>query len=134
MSKIYSLEAGTSLTDGLLAIARQEKIPTAKVQAIGGVNSLRLAYFNSNTKRYEEHEYHEFLEIASLIGNVTLKDDAPFLHLHGTFGRKDMSVIGGHVVSAIVFPLLETVISPTTNRAIRRFDERTGLNAIYRIQ
>jgi predicted DNA-binding protein with PD1-like motif len=133
VSKIYSLRPGTSLTDGLLAIAKREKIRTAKVEAIGGVKQLRIAYFNSSAKRYEEHEYDEFLEVASLIGNFTLKDEGPFLHLHGTFGRRDMSVIGGHVVSGTVFPLLEAVITTTANRALRRFDEKMGLNVIYKI-
>jgi len=134
VSKIYSLKPGTGLTDGLLAIAKREKIRTAKVEAIGGVKQLRLAYFNSKVRRYEEHEYDEFLEVTSLIGNITLKDRKPFPHLHGTFGRRDMSVVGGHVISGTVFPLLEAVITPTANRALRRFDEKVGLNVIYKIQ
>ena len=134
MSKIYSLKPGMALTDELLAIAKKEKVRTAKVEAIGGVNQLRLAYFNSRARKYEEHEYDEFLEVTGLIGNITLKDGEPFLHLHGTFGRRDMSVIGGHVISGMVFPLLEVVITPTANRALRRFDEKMGLNVIYRIQ
>jgi predicted DNA-binding protein with PD1-like motif len=134
VSKIYSLRPGTGLTEGLLAIAKREGIRTAKVDAIGGVNKLRLAYFNSKARKYEEHEYDEFLEVASLTGNVTLKDEQPFLHLHGTFGRRDMSVLGGHVISGTVFPLLEAVLTPTANRALRRFDDETGLNAIYRVQ
>ena len=134
MSKIYSLKPGTALTDGLLAIAKREKIRTAKVEAIGGVNQLQLAYFNSKARRYEQHKYDEFFEATGLIGNITLKDEEPFLHLHGTFGRRDMSVIGGHVVSGTVFPLLEAAIIPTANMALRRFDEKAGLNVIYRIQ
>jgi hypothetical protein len=134
VSKIYSLKPGTGLMDGLLAIAKEEKIGTAKVEAIGGVKQLRLAYFNSSARKYEEHEYNEFLEVTSLIGNITLKDEAPFLHLHGTFGRRDMSVIGGHVISGKVFPLLEAVFTPTKNKARRKFDESTGLNVIYETQ
>ena len=120
--------------DGLLAVAKREKIKTAKVEAIGGVNQLRLAYFNSKAKKYEEHEYDESFEVTGLIGNITLKEREPFVHLHGTFGRRDMSVIGGHVVSGTVFPLLEAAIMPTANKALRRFDEEMGLNVIYRIQ
>jgi hypothetical protein len=134
VSKIYSLKRGAALMDELLAVAKREKIRTAKVEAIGGVNQLRLAYFNSKAKKYEEHEYDEFFEVTGLIGNITLKDGEPFAHLHGTFGRRDMSVIGGHVVSGTVFPLLEAAIIPTANMALRRFDEKAGLNVIYRIQ
>jgi len=95
---------------------------------------LRIGYFNSSLKKYEEHNYEGFFEVTSLIGNLSIKDGEPFLHLHGTFGKRDMSVIGGHVVSASIFPLLEVVITPTDNRALRMFDEKLGLNTIQRIE
>ena len=134
MAKIYALKAGTSLTDEILRIAAKERIKTAKVEAIGGVNKLRLAYFNHETKKYEEHDFDEFLEITGMLGNITQKDGKPFLHAHCTFGRRDMSVVGGHLMSATVFPLAEVVITKTLNRATRRFDEKTGLNLIYKIE
>ena len=131
MARIYSLKAGAKVPDDIVAITTKEKIPTARVEAIGGVKRLRLAYFNHESKKYEEHEYREFLEVTSILGNITLKDGKPFLHIHGTFGRKDLSVIAGHVMTATVFPLLEVVITPTRNRAHRRFDDKLGLNVIY---
>jgi len=134
MAKIHALKAGMSLTDEILRIARKERIKTARVEAIGGVDRLKLAYFNHRTKKYEEHEYNEFLEVTGMLGNITQKDGKPFLHAHCTFGRRDMSVIGGHLISATVFPLMEVVITPTRNRATRRFDEKLGLNVIYRIE
>jgi predicted DNA-binding protein with PD1-like motif len=134
VARIYALKAGTSLTDEILRIASKEKIKTARVEAIGGVKRLRIAYFNHRTKKYEEHEYREFLEAAGILGNVTQKDGKPFLHAHGTFGRRDMSAVAGHVLSATVFPLMEVVITPTKNAAVRRFDEKSGLNVIYRIK
>jgi len=134
MAKIYALKAGASLPDDVIRIAAKERIKTASVEAIGGVNKLKLAYFNHETKKYEEHEFDEFLEVTGLLGNITQKDGKPFLHAHCTFGRKDTSVVGGHLISATVFPLLEVVITKTQNRATRRFDEKTGLNVIYRTE
>ena len=132
MAKIYSLKAGAKVPEDILSIARKEKISTARVEAIGGVRELRLAYFNHDVKKYEEHDFREFMEVTGLMGNLTLKDGKPFLHVHGTFGRKDLSVLAGHVVSALVFPLLEVVVTPTKNRALRRFDDELGLNVIYK--
>jgi predicted DNA-binding protein with PD1-like motif len=134
MARIYKLEKGASLTDEILKIAKKERIKTARVEAIGGVDKLELAFFNHEQKRYEEHKFDEFTEVTSLLGNITVKDGKPFLHMHGTFGRRDNSVIGGHLISARVFPFLEIIITPTKNRAKRRFDEETGLNAIYKIE
>ncbi len=132
MAKIYSLKAGAKVPDDIVAIARREKIATARVEAIGGVDRLTLAYFNREAKKYEEHEYREFLEVAGLLGNITLKDGEQFLHAHGTFGRRDMSAVAGHVMAATVFPILEVVVTPTKNRALRKFDDELGLNVIYR--
>jgi hypothetical protein len=132
VARIYNLPRGTSLADGVLAIAEEEGIKTALVSAIGGVDRLTLAYFNCEKRMYEEHVYAEFFEATSILGNITQKDGKAFLHAHGTFGRQDLSVIGGHVVSASVFPLMEVVITPTENTALRRFDDEVGVNAIYR--
>jgi predicted DNA-binding protein with PD1-like motif len=134
MAKIFTLDAGSSLTEEILRIAKREKAKSARFEAIGGVNKLRLAFFNHRSKKYEEHGFEEFLEVTGLLGNITRKDGKPFLHAHGTFGRRDMSVVGGHLISATVFPLMEVVITPTKNRATRRFDEKTGLNVIYKIE
>lgn len=132
MAKIYSLPAGAKIPEDIVSIAVKEKIDTARVEAIGGVDRLRLAYFNHVTKKYEEYDYQEFLEVTSLLGNITLKDGKPYLHAHGNFGRKDRSVIGGHLISADVFPLLEVIMTPTENKSLRKFDEDLGLNVIYR--
>ncbi len=132
MAKLFSLKAGSVLPDAIVDLARKEKIHTAKVEAIGGVEGVKLAYFNHKTKKYEEHYYEEFMEVTGLLGNVTSKDGEPFLHVHGTFGRRDMSTVGGHLVSAKVMPVLEVILSPTRNKALRRFDEGTGLNLVYK--
>ncbi|MDG6988349.1 MAG: DUF296 domain-containing protein [Nitrososphaerota archaeon] len=130
MAKIYSVRAGSRIPEDIASVAAREGIKTALVSGIGGVKEVKLAYFNQETRKYEEHDFREELEVTSLLGDITVKDGAPFLHLHGTFGRRDMSVLGGHVVSATVSPLLEFVITPTSNRAVRRFDESVGLSVI----
>ncbi len=130
MAKIYSLGAGSKLPEDLLAIASKERIATALLSGIGGVRELTLAYFNKSTKAYEKHRFEEDLEVTSLLGNITLKEGKPYLHIHGNFGRRDLSLIGGHVDSAVVSPLLEVVLTPTRNRAVRTFDSALGLNVI----
>jgi len=133
VARIYGLRMGARIPDDILKIARKERIATGRVEAIGGVNRLKLAYYNSREKKYEEHEYSGSFEVTSLLGNITTKDGNPFLHAHGTFGRRDMGVVGGHVMTATVSPILEVIITPTKNRALRRFDETMGLNVIYKI-
>ena len=69
-----------------------------------------------------------------MLGNITMMEKKPFLHLHANLGRKDMSVVGGHLISAVVHPFLEVAITPTSNVASRRYDEALNLNAIHDIR
>ena len=132
MAELRALRAGETLPDSILRIAIKERIRTATLAGIGGVDRLTLGYYNRRTKRYEEHSYNGFMEVTSLLGNITEKDGKPFLHAHGTFGRRDMGVIGGHLIRARIYPTLEFTLEPTTNKGLRKFDERTGLNLIDR--
>ena len=134
MAKIYKLDNGANLVEEILKIARREKIKTARVEAIGGLNKLTLAYFNHADKKYEEHSYGEFVELTSLLGNITMKDGKPFLHAHCTVAKRDQTVLGGHLIAATVFPIAEVVITPTKNKAKRKFDEEIGLNVIRKIE
>ncbi len=130
MAKMRSLRAGTRIPEGILTAAAEDKVTTALLAGIGGVREVKLAYYDQKEKKYQEKTFHGQMELTSLVGNVTMKDGAPFLHAHGTFARRDYSVIGGHVVSAVVSPLLEFVLTPTENTAVREFNESLGLYVI----
>lgn len=132
MPKLYCLKRGSKLPEELLAIAAEDGIKTAALAGVGGVEELTLGYYNRESKKYEEKRFDGFMEVTSLLGNVTTKDEAPFVHIHGNFGRRDYGVVGGHVVSAKVFPLLEVTVTPTENTAVRKFDEELGLSTIFK--
>lgn len=132
MARLRTLPAGAAIPDAFVRIAEKEEIRTATIVALGGVDALSLGFYNRRTMSYEQHDYRGFMEVTSLLGNITEKDGKPFLHAHGTFGRRDMSVLGGHVIKATVFPTLEFVIAPTSNVAVRRLVRRLGLNLIAR--
>jgi uncharacterized protein len=53
------------------------------------------------------------MEVTTLLGNVKMEGGRPVVHVHGTFSRRDMSVVGGHVISATVYPMFELMITPT---------------------
>ncbi len=64
---------------------------TARVEAIGTLGKAKVAYNNRNMKKYEEHLYNENMEVTSMLGDITMMERKPFLHLYANLGRKDMS-------------------------------------------
>lgn len=111
VTRIYKLPGGTSLTDEIARIARKEKIKAAVVDGIGTVNDVKLAFSEDATKKEQARKFKEQLEVTTLLGSVRLKGGKPFVHVHETFSRKDMSVVGGHIVSATVSPMFELMIT-----------------------
>jgi len=108
VAKIYHLRSGETVQESILAIARRERLRTARVEAIGTLRKAKVAYYNRKTKKYEEHLYNENMEVTSMLGNITMMEKKAVLHLHANLGRKDMSVVGGHLVSGVVHPLLRS--------------------------
>lgn len=127
---IIRLEPGEPIIKSLSDLLAAEHVAFANVSAAGAVSSVHLGYWNPSSRAYEYRELNEQLEVVSFQGNASLKGEEPFLHIHGVFGRRDFSVIGGHVKEAHVNPTFEVWLR-TEDLAVRRaHDAETGLDLL----
>ena len=100
-------------------------------QAIGAVEKAIVAYWNWDSKLYEEIPVDEQVEVISLLGNLTRDESGgPKVHAHVTLGKRDGSVVSGHLVSGVVRPTLELVLTLSDVDIRRRKDPETGLTLI----
>lgn len=122
------LKKGVDIIEGLSAFIRDNNIKAGIIKGIGAVSSAKLGYFNQNTKAYEERLFDENMEIVSLIGNISLKDNEPFPHLHASFSKRDFTLVGGHLMADTIVYAFEFVIFSLSGKPMEReFDEETGL-------
>jgi len=119
---------GDKVIAALLDFCRSEGIGYAFLSGLGAVSSVDLAYFNDGTREYEVHPISEQLEVIGLTGNITIKDGAPFAHVHAVFGDKSLSVRGGHVMEMTVKPNLEIWLTRGTEEVVRLPDDESGLS------
>ena len=69
--------------DALLGVLKKENIVSAVVlSGIGMLKDFEIGYFNTETKQYETALFEKPCELISLSGNITLKDNEIFPHLH----------------------------------------------------
>ena len=120
-------ESGEALAVKLLQWLARHRIGYATLTGLGAVSSATVAYWNAETREYEHHLLDEQLEVVSLIGNVSVKDGAPFTHIHVTLGGPDLSIRGGHFIDAKVHPNLEMWVRPESAGLPRTLDEGSGL-------
>ena len=129
VTKVFqgSLKKGDDLIPALTAILKEAKISAGAITGIGAVTGAELGYFNGQTKSYEKIQVQESLEIVSLKGNISIKDDGVFPHLHAVLSKKDFSVVGGHFFAGIVYAFEFEMLVLAGKPFTRKFDEATGL-------
>lgn len=118
---------GEELISLLTTYAKETNISFASFTLIGACSSVLLSYYNLETKQYEDKEIKEDMEIVSVIGNISLKDNEPFIHSHGVFSKRDFSTIGGHLKSITISGTGEVFLTIYPIQITREYDEDTGL-------
>lgn len=121
------IPSGQPLLANLLRFLASEKIGYATLAGLGALRQATVSYWNATTQQYEAHDVDEQVELVSLVGNVSMKDDAPFVHAHVTLGRSDLSILGGHFNEAIVHPNVEVWVRREHAAVERVLDESCGL-------
>src|SRR5688500_12849223 len=101
------IESGEPVIETLTAFLREEGVGSASVSAIGAVRWAQLGYWNADTHEYEFQEFEEQMEVVGLAGNCSIREGEPFLHVHCALGKRDFSMLGGHLKEASVHPTLE---------------------------
>jgi predicted DNA-binding protein with PD1-like motif len=84
---LIRLERGSDVLRSLDEAAEELGIHAGTVQAIGAVSELVVGYYKQAERRYVTIPFPEHLEIGSALGNVSLKDGKPFVHMHVTAAR-----------------------------------------------
>ncbi len=122
------LSFGGDLLEELNGICAAQNIHLGRVEAIGAVRKARIGYYHQDTRAYEFHEFNEPMEIASLVGNVSIKDGKPFVHAHITLTNAAGAAFGGHLAPGTVVFAGEVLVQEFHGPALQRaFDETTGL-------
>lgn len=122
-------ETGDEFMSGLRAYAEKHQIRAARFTGIGAFQSATLAYFDWQTKKYNELPVDDQVEVLVLTGDIAIKDGKPEPHVHVVLGRRDGSTRGGHLNRAIVRPTLELMLEQG-GALERRFDPVSGLALI----
>jgi predicted DNA-binding protein with PD1-like motif len=122
------LETGSDLVEEIERYCAEQGVLAAQVTVIGAVRRARYAYYEQDDHRYLELETDAHHEIVGFTGNVSLKDDRPFLHAHATFADATGATVGGHLLKGIEVFAAEVMIREMSGVSLVRLpDEETGL-------
>ncbi len=92
------LDRGDDLLASLHALCERERVEAGVIQAIGAVERAVVGYYDQQAGHYDELVFEQGMEICNLVGNVSMKDGAPFVHAHVTLGDSEGRCLGGHLM------------------------------------
>ena len=123
---VARLEVGEEVVSSVAEIAEREGVTFASIQGIGAADEFVVSVYDVKEKRYYDNEFKEPLEMTGLSGTVTERDGAPYIHIHATAGRRDGSVVGGHLRRAVVSATCELVLHTVYGTVPRFSDAETS--------
>ena len=124
---IFKLDKGADIVEAVTAFCKSKKIRAGSVFFIGAVKSATLSCYDQRRKKYKKIAVDRPMEIISGIGNISIKDNAPFVHAHVALSGEKGKMIGGHLCSPTVVFACEAVIIKSGAKLVRRYDSETGL-------
>jgi hypothetical protein len=92
------------------------------------VTRASLRYYDQGEHLYRDFVLDEPLEVVAAVGNLSLLDGVPFVHLHAALAAADGRGYGGHVHrGTVAFALEATIVELDGVPPVRVPDAETGL-------
>ena len=125
---IVRLKHDAELVQSIAELARSNGVEAGSFTAIGALKCARLGYYDQKSHEYREMKIVTPHEMASCIGNVSLKDGGPFVHAHVVLADEAGNTKAGHLFEGIVFAAEVHLHELEGPRLERKYDKVTGLS------
>ena len=122
------MDLGEEITGNLKKLCEDEQIRLGRVEAIGATDHAVIGVYDLAKKEYYPEQIDEFMEIASLNGNITAMDGKTYIHLHATLADQRHGIHGGHVIEMRVGATCEMFVTVLDGEVRRQRDEDLGIN------
>ncbi len=128
---VLRLDPGEEVVACLTDLVDREHISLGVVSALGAANDVTIGIFDTVKKEYYSRRYQGDYEVSALVGNVSRKDGAPYLHLHITIGNPVTGEVhAGHLSSCTISATLELFLQVWDGQVGRAFSDAVGLNLL----
>lgn len=130
---ILKIDKGEEIVSTLKRFCEENKIKLGTIQGIGATNQATVGLFHTVTKEYHTQKLVGDHEITGLMGNISTKDGAVYLHIHINLADAAYHTFGGHLSEAFVSATCELMIDVIDGEVERAFNDEVGLN-LYQFQ
>lgn len=115
--RVFEIRFGTGdeILTGLYDFVAKNKITSGHITGIGGLApGALLGWGDPEVGGFKRIEIKDKTEIVSLIGDISLRNDVPYVHVHMVVGSADGSTKAGHLLEAHIAPVGELTVVATS--------------------
>ena len=127
---VIRLESGDDILQSLRQFATAKRLSAGLLEGIGSLSKVKLGHYDFKTRKYSYETFEDDLEILTLSGNIASMNRQPIPHAHVTLGRRDFSVIGGHLDEGSSANMVEIGILKLPGKLVKAKDDEIGLNVL----
>ena len=128
---VLRLEQGDDILKTLREFANSQRLRACFFEGIGSLYKAVLGHYDfKDTKTYKYETFHEDLEILTLSGNVSTMHQKALPHAHISLGRRDFTVIGGHLEEGSLANMVEVQMNKLPGKLLKAKDNDIGLNLL----
>lgn len=120
------MQRGDDVLSGLTEFAEKNNITYASFSGLGAMSSTRIGCYDRDKQMYHIIPVKGQAETVSFIGNITLLNGKPVVHVHMAVSQSDGVVRGGHLFKAIVWPTLEVTVTVEPVAIYKKKEADTG--------
>ncbi|HEU65612.1 MAG TPA: DUF296 domain-containing protein [Chloroflexi bacterium] len=124
---VVRLKHDTDLVQSIAELAGSKEIKAGSFTAIGALKRAKLGYYDQKSHKYREIKVDSPHELASCVGNVSLKGGEPFVHAHVVLADDKGNTRAGHLLEGIVFAVEVHLRQLKGPKLERKYDKTTGL-------
>jgi hypothetical protein len=127
---LVRLDVGDKIQESLKKYVKDHNIQSGYLSGIGATSHATIAWYDVVTGEYLTTEIDEICELTTLMGNVGWYEGEPLIHAHVTLGKRDYSIIGGHLVEGIIGITGEIWIQASPFKVTRTLSDFPNLKLI----
>lgn len=117
---LIRLDRGDRIKENIMKFCCDNKIEAGYFSGIGAGEMFDLAVYRKKIEGYKSKKIKGEYEITSLMGDVTLKEGKPFIHIHITLASDNMKSFGGHLNEGIITATGEIFFTVIKEAKIKR--------------
>ncbi len=117
---------GEDVIEQIKNLTVAENIKAGTITGLGAGSCIEVGVYDPAEKKYKTKVFEGILEITSLIGNLSIKDNEPYLHMHINFSDDEYRIYGGHLIKCEIALTAEIFINVLDGEINRKFDDMLG--------